>query len=114
MRKLTGFWRAILCGLLCAFASLTARAERIYYDVVLEEVLDSGDDVHFCVGIEDGRIEQRWAGRQSAEVGYTARANCAERRIVSGGKTRQKIKSGNCSAAPRPHATSLGDRRASK
>jgi hypothetical protein len=55
MTNLTRFSRAILCGLLCVFASLTAQAERVYYDVVLEKVLDNGDDVVLRAGIEHGR-----------------------------------------------------------
>ena len=53
--------RGAAYGLLCALATVSARAEYVYHDVVLSGALDGRHDVAFCFGVDADRIEQQWA-----------------------------------------------------
>jgi len=53
--------RLIVCALPCVLPLRLAWGERVYYDVLLEKVLDGDQDVALCLGVEEGRVRQRWA-----------------------------------------------------
>lgn len=53
--------RSTAYGLLCALATVSARAEYVYHDIVLSGALDGRHDVAFCFGVDGDRIEQQWA-----------------------------------------------------